>query len=942
MKKSLLILAAIAAAAFVSCNKETAEKPIQGPEETTEQTTPGGVLSEFSFAVARELPATKSYLDGNDFLWEDGEAIAVCYGTSVVKFTYSASTERFSSSEFDESAAGPFYVVAPYRDNITISSGKVVTELPALQTAGDYGVDSNALLSVGKADDLEALEAGVSLKNAFSLVKVGISDTDVDRISIDGNYEGTSISPVIAGPVTVDPADGGVTVSGRVTSVSLVPANGSFAAGDYILAVLPQAMTKGIKMVFRRSGEAKSYYRNSSKSITFERNKGIAFSAVNVAGLDKRCYFVTDAEDLQAWNVTTPDAADITWFGADIDMSGQTWAPRSNFVGTLDGQNHWLYNISVTTNAYCGFIKTTDDEGTAEIKNFAVGTVDGSQWDNVSTFMHSGSTSTGSWNYVGIVAKVMGATTMENIINYAKVVVAEGSQSETRIGGIVGNWASTKDIKYCTNYGIIRNEAKSSGSKNGIGGIAGQYDGSGIMDSCENFGLLFNDNNQTSFIGGVIGCTSQNTTFSNCNNFGDIDAENFKINAWGAIGGVLGYLKKGTADNCVCRGCTITNKSDITGENNSNRWRVNTGGVIGYIEAATVKNSVANGVQINAVKTYDVGGIVGITEAAPVIQGCKVIGGSKVNGNQRTGGVVGYMMEKTNAKVIGCEVTGSYVNGTSNVGGIAGWLDTGTISDCHISEGTLIEASQDGVGGIVGRAIAKGGTANLSSGCLVDGNSIVKGRYSVGGIVGYEYPDSNGPVDIYNCGVVDSTIEATACDSGGDPAAGDSMVGGIVGWARCSDPGSSFKIVNCFANCIIVCDLNMVHASAGGALGYCSLTDEGSGLIANFSTSLTSDSILVGGAPIGSGSDRYGAVYGLLPNRAITVSNCYYISESGLNLGGVTGDSVTLTDNEAVAEATFKDGTTVPAQLNAFASSYSDYTLKSWTADSSGLPVLSE
>ena len=372
----------------------------------------------------------------------------------------------------------------------------------------------------------------------------------------------------------------------------------------------------------------------------------------------------------------------------------------------------------------------------------------------------------------------------------------------------------------------------------------------------------------------------------------------------------------------------------------SDTWKVNTGGIAGYLEDATLKSCVAEGAVVTATKSYDVGGIAGITENAAKIIDCKLTDYTRVFGANRTGGIVGYMMGKTNTTISDCVVSGSEIKGTLNLGGIVGWLDTGTIEYCTITDGSLINGSGDGVGGIVGRAISKGGTSNLINGCVIDGDALVTGAYSVGGIVGYEYPDANGPVDIYNCGVYKAIVQATSCDTGGDPSKGDCMIGGIAGWVRCKDSASTFKIVNCCMNGEIVCEPAMAHPSAGSMVGYCSLSSAGTGLIANCSTNLTAESLTVNGVPITSSCTSYGAIVGMLPDHSgINVTNCYYMEGKGLGAGDI-GASVVQTNVEAVAEATFKDGTTVPGYLNTYASAYSGYTLSLWDADTSGFPCL--
>ena len=284
-----------------------------------------------------------------------------------------------------------------------------------------------------------------------------------------------------------------------------------------------------------------------------------------------------------------------------------------------------------------------------------------------------------------------------------------------------------------------------------------------------------------------------------------------------------------------------------------------------------------------------------------------------------------------------CVLTGAVITGKQNIGGLIGWYDAGTVKNCTVTGNSQISASADGVGGLVGRGIAKSGATCLIDGCLVE-NSTVKGSYSVGGLMGYAYPDKNGPMLFYNSGILNATVEATACDTGGDPAKGDSMIAGICGWMRASDAASSAKVINCFAHFApggMILDLPMVNASAGALFGYTSLSASGSIEVAGFVTSLGANDLVVNGAPVSSSSARYGALYGMLPkDKVISVKNSYCVT--GLPMYGETGNGVVLEDNEAVAPAELAS---VEPKLNAFASAYTDYALKAWKVVD-GLPVL--
>jgi hypothetical protein len=829
------------------------------------------------------------------------------------------------------------------------------------------------------------------------------------------------------------------------------------------------------------------------------RNQGVEFPSFNVAGIETVCRYIQSAADMQAWDAVayadyTVD--DVTYLGEDIDMAGVTgWTPINQFIGTFDGQNHRIYNLSVSGSEYVGLFRINKNATVkADIRNVIVGTKDGKNWDGVSNFTHSNSATRTTWYYIGVVAKTQGAATMENVINFAKVEVAAGSNGKTRAAGVCGNWSSSENIQNCANYGPVFNNATETGldgtkvATSVLGGVIAQCDTPVSIISCHNYGDVTNNNTYVKWIGGILGNTSKAVTVSGCENHGNFSSVK-AYTSWLGTGGVVGYLynSDGKIENCKCLDCTLTTASQVvagiaaqvesasisgcvvskieakatgggfaagivgyttqtsgkTGSSISNcsvadskfsgagriggiggrlinatvsdctvtgsimtNTSTYTGGIIGIAEtgtsvyrstvsgnceiygageiggicgyfktSSTVSHCKVENSSISMTGGEDVGGIAGWTQGDTVIEDCDVnnvtitastnytggiaglpqattisrcnITGGSIAGANAVGGIIGY--SKVNkCEAIDCTVSGAAISGTTNVGGIVGFFDYGNIINCKVYNGSTVTGSADGVGGIIGRAVAKSGNPDLIDNCFVE-DIAVTGTYTVGGIIGYEYPDANGPVDIYNCGVDASvTLRATACDTGGDPDKGDSMIGGIVGWARCSDSASTFKIVNSYSHASIACDLAMAHPSAGGLVGYVSLSEAGTGLVSNCTTNITAARLSVGGSAVAAPAQAYGALFGNLPDHTgITFSKNYYIDN--LPVGGarngdgdiidVTTTGVVLSENQAYADATYSDGSTVPGLLNAFATAYSDYTLKSWTTNA-GVPVL--
>ena len=641
-------------------------------------------------------------------------------------------------------------------------------------------------------------------------------------------------------------------------------------------------------------------------------------------------------------------------------MNGVSWTPVNQFAGIFDGQNHRIYNLSVSGNAYVGFLRL-NKEAVACLKNAVFGSADGETWDGVSNFTHSNSANNYTWYYVGVFAKTQYSATMENVTNFAKVEVAAGSNGKTRIGGICGNWASTGTIKNCYHYGDIVNNATATGQSSNtntavatsvLGGVIAQCDEPAVIDGCQNWGTVTNNNPYVKWVAGILASSGQAVTLKNCINHGTIKNTVNAYTSWLGTGGIAGYLSGAgaTIDACQSVDASVSTVCHVVG------------GIAAQLGKGTIQNCIVSNSKITGNKDFPAGILSYNATAGALIKGCKVTNNTVIKGNGEIGGIGGRF--NAASAIQNCEFSNSTIDAAGeDAGGIIGWSQNGmTISGCKVDNATISSSTNyvSGVAGLaektsvsdcvvkdskISGAIGVGGFAGFVKnagdfsfdGC-VSQNSAITGKHSVGGIIGYTY--SNGAsnvtnVNVFNCGTDSATtLRATASDS--TPPDGDCMVAGICGWMRLQSTGS-FKIVNSYCNAKIVCDQIVNTLSAGGVLGYCSF-GSGEAEITNFSSSLTASKILVNELPM-TGATRVGALCGMLPDKPITITNCFYIDNLGV---GDIGESVVVSDCSALDETTFKDGFTVPDQLNVFSGSYSGYTLKSWTADSAGLPVISE
>jgi hypothetical protein len=219
------------------------------------------------------------------------------------------------------------------------------------------------------------------------------------------------------------------------------------------------------------------------------------------------------------------------------------------------------------------------------------------------------------------------------------------------------------------------------------------------------------------------------------------------------VGGLAGWLRRGTMRNCAVEG------GNIAGE-----WYV--GGLVGN----NYRDSIISNCHATAVVSgfRDTGGLVGSNQLRSVISDCYAAGTVSGTGNQ-VGGLVGW----NGGTVLDCYMAGSVSGNNDYVGGLIGQNYFGTVSNCCAE--VTVEA--DGLaGGLVGT-----NTGPISY-CYSSGSVSGTGYY-VGGLVGH----NSDACDVMGVPATISNCYSTAS------ASGDFRVGGLIGDTY------SATIVNCYA-----------------------------------------------------------------------------------------------------------------------------------------------
>lgn len=411
---------------------------------------------------------------------------------------------------------------------------------------------------------------------------------------------------------------------------------------------------------------------------------------------------------------------------------------------------------------------------------------------------------------------------------------------------------------------------------------------------------------------------------------------------WTPIGDFTnGYSFKGTflGNNQTISGLKLTSKNDYRG-------------LFGYIDGGTVRDLTIDRAYISNKMGYK-GALCGANTNGGLLENCKVTNSkTSADAAYNSGILCGQNSYSTIHKCAGESDTICFVNdrigglcgnnyfglidssysrnlymtgsGTYK-GGIAGYNDKSTIRSCALYDSHIeVESSQ--VGGICGRSNSDQEGSSVVDTC-VNLNSIVKTTLAsgkpeayIGGIVGYNYRDNGGNVDVTHCYVSGGLVEATAKSYvggivgyiGGNASdsrklryctnestvKGVTYVGGIAGWLQyvpaqyCYNYGDVFatgSVVGGIAGELYYYGRIEYCGNAGNVHGDKDMVGGLAGRITyNNQTSYISNSFNTG---IVSGVNQVGGIIGLYSNNKSYVRYCYNagIVRGVSQVGGIAG-----------------------------------------------------
>ena len=286
----------------------------------------------------------------------------------------------------------------------------------------------------------------------------------------------------------------------------------------------------------------------------------------------------------------------------NIDLSGRSWTPISNFSGTLDGNGYTISGLSITGD-YGSSVGLFGEVRSATIRNLIVtgsinvymvnsrigiaGIVGSVAKDSSVSISNCVSkvnvtvSASNESNFLGGVSDILSvggilgygervsSGTVTRCMNLGRINFNLGDLSlftnkEFHTGGIVGI-ASKTVIQDCVNYGNVNTDGKYNG---GICGIM-KGEGNDIIQRCINFGdVSGRENANNCLVGGIVGqachavfTESRYVTIQDCANVGKLRGTQYATNIFGnwfassGMGQMVGWVGAGGSSMCTIKNC---------------------------------------------------------------------------------------------------------------------------------------------------------------------------------------------------------------------------------------------------------------------------------------------------------------------------------------------------------------------------------------------------
>ena len=327
MKKNLFVIAAVAAVAAVSCNKELAQEQVPAGEVVTFEATTDGAES-------------KAVLDGKVAKWENGDAITIHNGTNGFEFkTVDAGAKATFAYAGDDFSGEKFMAVYPAGNYTADVTAKTVTAaVPTYQPSRDNSFSNGAVPSVAYTENQT-----LAFKNASALLKFTVKGKNVKGLvfyghnneAVSGNVkvtlnEDNTIKSVVAQETTITEND--QTETKLITWVKLWAQTDNYCFNEgttYYISVVPQNFTKGFTAQFEIDGIGNVDVKKLDRAYDLKPNTIL---------------------DLGELEYVAPSVEDLNW-GVAGTMTN--WADGADLAMVAEGD--WLVAKNVTLEAGAAF-----------------------------------------------------------------------------------------------------------------------------------------------------------------------------------------------------------------------------------------------------------------------------------------------------------------------------------------------------------------------------------------------------------------------------------------------------------------------------------------------------------------------------------------------------------------------------------------------------------
>ncbi len=883
MKKNLFCLAALCAAALVSCTpKELVIDEPKGGEEKTDATELVHVTINASMDEA-----TKAYIDDADgfgWKWAEGDQLAVFDASnSKIVFTINSTTVGSAVAKFEADGVPSTFV--PAKAVFPASAAGATPDefsIKPAQSPSTHSIDPAAMVATADGEKVSDTEFNFYFDPAVSYFRFKVA---------------AGVKKVILHTVGKDD-----TIAGESRSVTV---NLPGTAGSFWAAVNP-AVYHGIR-AFAYDGT--SYAKKGADAAEIDLSaKGSGKNIGTVSG-GTEVTVIENADNLISY---LGNPALDGYIVNDLDLTGKTITSCASFENIFDGQYHSIRNW--TTDAAPMFNVIASN---ASVMNLSFdSTCSVSMPSVLSDFGSVVNTNKGAVDNISfngsISVPVIGSTSSYDGHFGAIVGVSSGA------GSVISNCASSSVIAY-TGPGLV-----SSDNNLYIGGITGRAEGQVVSCSFEG-DILFTYTDATMtrclYAAGICGNTSANASFELCTNKGTVGivTPGSGIDCLFACG-IVGYCG-GTIDQCVNEGDIFVYSESADEAADGPLKRVCAAGISGYSSKAVTNCTNKGPVTLRGGYSTGLAVVGSLTKVSSVAAG---ITGLTFNANVSECTNLGTV--RSILKNIDNAASDYNTDTRATIGGIVG-NQQGTIEKCEnkgeveaywvtsAHNAALAENFVSQAGGITGgsyNSVDKTKSSIISctnSGTVKMTCDSNRSNNTLGGIVGWPGSESGMTGSITNCNSIGTVI-----------ADGFGLIrtGGISGG---TGPISGGKVSG-----TITIAGNIKGSYVGGVAAYCAkvytiqdvLVDN---LVINYSCSTPMNSVVYGiGGLIGQPQNVNGAVFGQGCSVLVTI-NSNHSRDIGFLGGRNTNQSSTntMTFGSAEKPVTVKKGCKIVVNGNTVA-----------------------